>query len=483
MVQFLLILQIMLFAGALITLFFPREKTNLAGAWALCVAIAQFVLTAMALPMSETLNWPVAFGVTLSFAFDPLAAIALLVISGATAIAILYSLFMPQKVERTPSFYCLILLVLFGTTNVALSHDLLQFYVFWEAMLIPAWALVINWNEVPERARYTGLKFFIITHIGAVFMLASILWLYVITGTTNMDALASMLPAIPSYMLLLIAAMFLLGFIVKLAIFPFHTWLPDAYTSSVMPVTLMLVGVMTNIGVYGMARFFPFLQPGGSSLLSTPLLVAAVVTMFYGGFMAFVEKNAKRVVAYSSISQMGYVLFGLATLIPSGMAGSLFNIFNQAVTKLALFMCLGIVAHHAGTWNMDELGGWAKRLPLAAIVAVAAVLSLVGAPPMLGFWPEFLTFTAGFVYGNYTLAVLALIAAALTGAYGLRLIKMVFFGPLQKQHEGETVSIGTAGSFVLVSSFVVLLVLGVFPGIAFNLVRLAVESLGFALVR
>ena len=477
----ILTLQLLPLAGALIVFLLPRKRFELAGIAAFLVAAAEFALALKFMPFGPELKLPTGFGVTLAFAFDNLSAITMLVLSGATAIAILYSLYMKQYPERTPSFYSMILLVLFGTTGVALARDLIQFYVFWEAMLIPAWLLVVNWNEDMSRARYTGMKFFIITHLGAVLMLASILWIMTITGTTNMAELSGALAALPAETVTIMAILFLAGFIVKLAIFPFNTWLPDAYTTSVMPVTLILVGVMTNIGIYGVARFLPFFPPQATSALSYPLMVAAVVTMFYGGILALVEKNAKKVVAYSSMSQMGYVLFGFATLLPMGMAGSVFNIINQAATKLTLFMCLGIVFEHAGTQQMNELGGWAKRLPFAAIFSTVSVLSLVGAPPLLGFWPEVLTFSAAFAYGNYTLAVLGLVATVISAAYGLRLVRMVFFGPMQARHDGSVFTMRWTSYSAITLSMISLLVMGVYPSIAFNAVRKAIATLGFFL--
>jgi NADH-quinone oxidoreductase subunit M len=431
MVNALVILQVLPLVGALLIWLLPKDKVRL-GAWlAMIFALAQFAFTLALLPNWSLVQAPF-LGMVLSFVFDPLTATALLVISGATALAALYSLRSadaPSTPARSVSFYALFLLVLFGTTGVAMARDLIQFYLFWEAMLIPAWFLVVLWNEDPAKVKATGLKFFIITHIGAVLMLASILWIYSLAGTTQMGALAAFLPTLPLSTLIPMALLFLMGFIVKMAIFPFHTWLPDAYTTAAMPVTLVLVAVLTNIGIYGFARFLPFFPLQAVQALSLPLLIAAVVTMFYGGIQALVEKNAKRVVAYSSISQMGYVLFGLATITTQGFSGSILNLYNQAATKLALFMALGMVAEAAGTWQIDQLGGWAKRLPFAAVVGVVALLSLVGMPPAFGFWPEFLTFSGGFAAGQVLLSILALVASVLSVAYGLRLIRLVFYDP------------------------------------------------------
>jgi NADH:ubiquinone oxidoreductase subunit 4 (subunit M) len=448
MVTAVLILQFLALLGALLIWIFLRRNAQAAGVLALLFALAQFVFTVVMLILTPAATaFSLNVGLDLAFQLDSLAGIALLVISGATAIAILYSFRAKQTPARTPSFYALILLVLFGTSGVALARDLIQFYIFWEAVL----------------------------------MLASILWIVALAGTGNMDALAGFLPTLPAGTLTAMAALFLMGFIVKLAIFPFHTWLPDAYTSAVMPVTLMLVGVMTNIGIYGVARFLPFFPATGTVPLSLPLLIAAVVTMFYGGAMALAEKNIKRVVAYSSISQMGYVLFGFATLLPLGFSGSVFNLFNQAATKLALFIALGMVAEQAGTYQIDALGGWAKRLPLAGVVATAAMLSLVGAPPALGFWPEFLTFSAGFQTGQTAITILALVATVLSAAYALRLIRFTFFGPLTAKAEGPLLRPAWTGSLALLLCFLVLLVFGVYPAPAFELVRQALSFIGFGL--
>ena len=183
-------IQFLPLIGALLVLLLPRKKSDLAAVAAMAFALAQAALALKYISCGCSLTWPLAFGVTLSFALDKLTSVTIAVISVATFVASLYSFSRKQDPERSPSFYSLMLLVLFGTVGVALARDLIQFYVFWEAMLIPAWVLVVYWNEEPARAKYTGLKFFIITHIGAVLMLSSILWIYSLTGTTNMTALA-----------------------------------------------------------------------------------------------------------------------------------------------------------------------------------------------------------------------------------------------------------------------------------------------------
>ncbi|MDI6868922.1 MAG: NADH-quinone oxidoreductase subunit M [Coprothermobacterota bacterium] len=474
----LLVLQFLPLLGALIVLLFPKNKKETAAILALVTALLELLFVFLLLPQKLTVYLGLGLGVTMVLSFDYLTAIVLIVLSFACAYSLLYSLRKPLEHERSPSFYSLILLVLFGTVGVALARDLIQFYVFWEAMLIPAWALVVNWNEDPKKVRYTGLKFFIITHIGAVLTLASILWIYSTLGTTNMFVLQDLLPKLPVSTLVWMAALFFMAFIVKLAIFPFHTWLPDAYTTSSMPVTLVLVGMMTSVGIYGFARFLPFFPREALLKLSLPFLIASLVNMFYGGAMALAEKNAKRMIAYSSMSQMGYVLFGFATLVPLGISGSVFNIMNQAVTKLVLFTSVALVAESASTWRLDELGGWAKRHPFAAVCASAAMLSLLGAPPVLGFWPEFLTFSGGFASSNYLVASLALVASVLTAAYGLRLVRFVFFGPLQKEHEGSVIRPPWNTSLALAAGLLIMIIFGIYPGPAFQLVRGALNLLG-----
>jgi multicomponent Na+:H+ antiporter subunit D len=175
---------------------------------------------------------------------------------------------------------------------------------------------------------------------------------------------------------------------------------------------------------------------------------------------------------------MGYVLLGFATLLPLGLSGSIFNLYNQAATKLTLFICIGTVASYAGTYHLDELGGWGKRLPYTAVFATGAMLSLIGAPPVLGFWPEFLTFSAGFGTGQYVIAFLALAASAISAAYGLRLIRLTFFGALKEQSEGETLYPHWTVTLSVLSCFIILILLGVFPGLIFDLVRQSLAQLG-----
>ncbi len=477
MVTNTIITQLLPLAGCLLILLIPRNRQVLAVIATVLFALAEMVIAAISIKNGAQFNASTGFGVTLSFNFDKLAALTIMVISFATAAAALYSL---RHNGLANSFYSMIMLILFGTTGVALAADLIQFYVFWEAMLIPAWILVINNNEEPEKVKYVSLKFFIITHIGAVLMLVSILWINSLTGLSNMASLAAALTSLPLQLVTILAVLFIMGFIVKLAIFPFHSWLPDAYTSSIMPVTLILVGVLTNIGIYGLARFISFFGTAALAPVSVILMGAAVITMFYGGIMALVEKNIKRILAYSSMSQMGYVLFALATLIPLGIGGAMFNLVNQAITKILLFIAVGTVAAYAGTYDISFLGGWGKRLPFIAIIATTGVLSLVGAPPAMGFWPELLTFSAGFNAGHLWLSILALVASVISVAYGFRLIRLTFHG----EYKGnDVVKLTPVASTLTVAGicFALLLVLGIFPGILFSIILESLTQIGFTI--
>jgi len=477
MVNKLIILQLIPLAGSLVAFFLPKQQGKPAGILALCVALLQLVFV-VAVPAMAATSQTNLFGLSLVFNNDTLAAITLVVLSAATAIAVLYSLLAPQEQSYRPSFYGLILLVLAGTTGVALAANLIQFYIFWEMMLIPAWLLVMNWNEDKEKVNYISLKFFILTHIGAVLMLISILWLVSHGGTSDMNALKAFLNTLAPSTVTLLMILFFMGFIVKLAIFPFHTWLPDAYTSPVMPVTLVLVGLLTNIGIYGLIRFSGYFGSAFLSPLSTLFMAAGVITIFYGGIMALVEKSIKRILAYSSMSQMGYILFAAGTLMPMGMAGAEFNLFNQAATKLALFMAIGLLFAYSRTYDIDQLGGLAKKFPSLAVVSIAGMFSLVGAPPAMGFWPELFAFGAGFSSGKGWLTVLALAGSLISVGYGLRLIRYVFFGPEKIFPELPRPYRWTTYVPLFLCTLIIVL-LGVYPGLVFEMIRQSVNEIGF----
>jgi len=246
----------------------------------------------------------------LGFMVDGLSFCIALVVAVVSTLSCLYSIKYMENKRGQVGYYANLLLFMSGMIGVMLSANLIQFYLFWELMLIPSYFLISSWG-VSKKRLTIGFKYFIFTHIGALFMLMGILSIYVFTGTFDFAELPHASVDIPSTSILTVFVLLLIGFCVKMAIFPVHTWLPDAHAEAPAPISAMLSGVMIKCGAYAFARIL--LSGFGKTLVQTSdtLAILGVITMIYGGLMALAQTDIKRLLAYSSISQMGYIFFGL----------------------------------------------------------------------------------------------------------------------------------------------------------------------------
>jgi len=277
-------------------------------------------------------------------------------------------------------------------------------------------------------------------------MLLGILSIYVFTGTFDLAELPLAAAAIPPTSILPVFVLLLIGFCVKMALFPVHTWLPDAHAEAPAPISAMLSGAMIKLGAYAVARIL--LSGFGQTIVQTSdvLTVFGVITMIYGGLMALAQTDIKRLLAYSSISQMGYIFFGLATWNPDitlgtlGATGALFHVINHAISKALLFMCAGAIIHQTGTRNIKNMGGLAGKMPIICIAAFIGALSLAGTPPLSGFWSEWMIFSGGLSSGKFLITLIAIISTVITAGYYLWFFWRVFFGttPKKLEHTKET---------------------------------------------
>ena len=419
--------------GALAVLFVgPSRVRAFAGGTAAIVAVLSIWLAVLQLgnpPIEVAWPWIGGLGIEFEFHLDSLASVAMVVAASLTTLAIL---FMPheyrgKEIEQS-SFYGWMLVFLAAMVGVALAANTIQFYLFWEALLIPSTAMLAFWGDLENRGKI-ALKYFVYTHIGAVLILLGILWVYTTKGVTDIYAFREALADVDPSMLKVLVWLFVLGFGFKLAMFPFHSWLPDTYEASPLPAAIAMAGGMMGAGIYGIVRFvFTPFPAEIISQLSTPIMVLALITLFYGGIMAFAQKNMRRFLAYSSMSQMGYVLFGIGTAHGLGVGGATFHILNHGVAKALMFMVVAVLVYSTGKNNLKELGGLATKMPVTTFCATVAAFSLAGAPPFSGFQSEWMIFAGGYSTGNTVLATLAIAGAVLTSAYTLQFVRFAFFG-------------------------------------------------------
>lgn len=344
---------------------------------------------------AATANWIPTMEINLSLRLDALAFPFLLNTLGVAVMATWYAIGYLRHTHDVELCYGLMLAFVGSMVGVLLSEDILLFFVFWEAMLVTSGLLLVGWGE-GERTPAVTLKYFIYTQAGSLLLLAAVAWLLATTGTSHLGLMAERLSGLPPERVLWVAVVMCLGFGVKLAIAPLHTWLPDAHSIAPMPVTVLLAAAMLSMGAYGILRF-PVSLFGLTTMqrLQLPLLIIAFVSQVYGALMCLTCRDIKRIIAYSSVSQMGYVLFGIATLTPQGVEGAMFQVINHGILKALLFMIVGIVIHATGRRQIGELGGLSTRLPAVTACLFVAALSMAGLPPFSGFHSEWLILAGG----------------------------------------------------------------------------------------
>ena len=373
------------------------------------------------------LRWIPAAGIRLTLHVDWLTFPFLITEAAVTLVAIVYAWGYHRPDERTPFFYALLLLFAVGMSGTTLADDMFLFYIFWELMLVASCTLIAIWGE-GERRGAIALKYFIFTHLGSLMMLVGLLVLYDATGSDSFSALRAGVTLEPT-LVTAVTTLFIVGFCVKMAIFPLHLWLPDAHATAPMPVTIMLAAAMLSMGTYGILRFpFSIFSPAQMAPFATPMMVAGIVSEVYGALMALAEQDIKRIIAYSSVSQMGYILFGLGTLTQDGVAGATLHVIYHAIVKALLFMCVGLVIRATGRRRIGDLGGLGQAMPLVALSTGVGALAISGMPPFCIFDSEWMIFAGGFHTAHVGLSILTLLGSLLTVAYALWFTWRVFFG-------------------------------------------------------
>lgn len=417
--------------------------------------------------------WIEPININFGFLVDNVSLPIGLIISVISALSCLYSIGYMKQEANQPSYYANLLIFMTGMIGVVFSINLVQFYLFWELMLIPSYLLIAQWG-ISKRRLSIGFKYFIFTHIGALSMLLGILSLFSYTMTFDLSLLPSQIGAIPPNMSPVIFTLFLLGFFVKMAAFPLHTWLPDAHSEAPTPISAMLSGIMLKCGAYGVVRIL--LPIFGSRMIqaSDYLLTLAIITMVYGGLMAMAQTDIKRLLAYSSISQIGYIIFGFATVSTLGIMGSLLHIINHAICKALLFMCAGSIIHQTGTRNIRKISGVITKMPITGLTCLIGIFSLAGAPPLNAFWSEWMIFGGGLAAGKIILSFVGVASTVITAGYLLSFAWKVFFGPVPKNMENVRES-----DPILLAPIIVLTVasilFGIWPGILLDYITPAAE--------
>lgn len=348
--------------------------------------------------------------------------------------------------KAVKGYFAMFLLLDLGMMGVFVALDFFLFYVFWELMLLPMYFLIGIWGG--PRKEYAAMKFFIYTLFGSVFMLLVMIGLYFSVGSFNMlDMMdptkyisGSIFSGMGSNMRYIAFAALFVGFAIKVPTVPFHTWLPDAHVEAPTPISVILAGVLLKMGTYGLIRIAFPMFPDAAGYFQWAIALIGVVSIVYGAMCALGQhkigkRDFKKLIAYSSVSHMGFVVLGLASMRPEGVSGAIFQMFNHGIITSMLFMIVGVVYDRAHTRSLDDFGGLANKMPIYTGLMTIAFFAAIGLPTMSGFVSEVMVFLGAF--STYpVLAVIAGLGIVLGAAYMLWALQKVFFGKLPEKWQG-----------------------------------------------
>ena len=456
---------------------------------ALLVALAELALSAWALTartfvqpagapagffLFQDLPWIERFGIRYSIGMDGISLVMVLLTSFITVIAMVVSW---QGIRsRVPLYFALLLAMEAGIQGVFLSLDLFLFYLFWEAMLIPMFFLIGIWGH--GRRVYSAVKFFLYTFFGSLLMLVAIISLYLMHGTQTGNysfALAALTrTAVPFGASLPLYGAFLFAFAIKFPLFPLHTWLPDAHTDAPTAGSVILASLLLKTGAYGLIRFGYPLFPEAAHACTPLLYGAAVFGIGYGAWVAFAQADMKRLVAYSSVSHMGFVALGIAAWNPVALSGALAQMVNHGITTGALFALVGMLDERTGSRDIATYGGLWGKVPVLSFFFLLFSMASAGLPGLNNFVGEFLVLVGTF-RGSPVASAGAFLGIVLTLVYTVRLVQEVLFGKENRPLPLGDLTLREGGVLALLALIDVYL--GVQPGPLLDLVKTPIALL------
>ena len=370
---------------------------------------------------------PVGIGMVL----DGLTVFMLVTVNLVAFCIVVYSVNYMERFTAKWKFYTLFFLMVGGMNGVVITGDMFNLFIFLEIAAIASYALVAFGTERHELE--AAFKYAIMSTVGSLFILLGIALLYSYTSTLNMADMANILAQKGiGNVTLMVSVLFLMGFGLKAALVPFHAWLPDAHPSAPAPISAMLSGVLIkSLGIYALCRIF-YNVIGVSPTISSILMFLGALSMVAGVLLAIGQWDFKRLLAYHSISQVGYIVLGIGLGTPLGILGGLFHLFNHSVFKSLLFLNSGAVEYSTGTRDLQNMGGLASRMPVTGTTTLVASMSIAGIPPFNGFWSKLIIIIAVVQDGRFVYAFLAVLASILTLASFMKVMKYAFFGKFRE---------------------------------------------------
>jgi len=472
--------------GAIVLLFIDKENHSAIRVVAFAFSLAEFIIS---LPLfflfnnathemqfQEVLPWIESYGITYHLGIDGISLLLVLLTTFLTVLCILSS--WSAITVRVKEYMISFLLLETGMVGAFVALDLVLFYVFWEVMLIPMYLLIGVWGD-PKRRIYAAIKFFIYTMAGSVLMLVAILALYFInlkaTGVPTFDVLELYKTVIPVGTQYWLFAAFAVAFAIKVPMFPFHTWLPDAHTEAPTAGSVILAGVLLKMGTYGFIRFAMPLFPNAAMAFLPLICVLAIIGIIYGAMVSMVQADLKRLVAFSSVSHLGYVMLGMFALNMQGVQGSVYQMLNHGISTGSLFLLVGMVYERRHTRMISDFGGLSKVMPVFAAIFMIVTLSSIGLPGTNGFVGEFLILLGAF-RSKTAYGVAAATGVILGAAYMLWMFQRVMFGEIKNPENMKLKDMNKREIATMIPMVLLIFVMGIYPKLFFTKMDVSVDQ-------